>query len=58
MKPTILNKDKQEIILCCDDISDELYLALHEAFSKVLEDNDIDPTEVCFDKWNLIATYY
>ncbi len=57
MRPMILNKEKQKIVLCPDDISGELYSDLDEAFSKVLKDHGIDPTEICWDEWHLTATY-
>lgn len=57
MKPLILNKDTQKIVLCPDDISDELYSALDDAFSEVLKSHGIDPNEVCWNEWHLTATY-
>jgi hypothetical protein len=57
MKPMILNKEKQKIVLTPEDISDELYSALDDAFSTVLKDHGIDPSEICWDEWFLTATY-
>ena len=57
MRPMILNKEAQKIVLCPDDISDELYSALDDAFSEVLKAHGIDPREICWDEWYLTATY-
>ena len=57
MRPVILNKDAQKIVLCPDDLSDELYSALDVAFSEVLKDHGIDPDGICWNEWFLTATY-
>ena len=57
MRPLILNKETKKIVLCPDDISDELYSALDDAFSEVLKAHGIDPSEIFWDEWYLTATY-
>ena len=53
----LLDKQNQKITLCPDDISDELYSALDDAFSDVLKAHGINPDSVFWDKWYLTATY-
>ena len=57
MRPLVLDKEKQKIVLCPDDISDELYSDLDKAFSEVLKAHGIDPNEVFWNEWYLTATY-
>lgn len=57
MKTNILNTEMKKITLCPDDISDELYSSLNDAFYEVLKDHGIDTSGIYWDEWHLIATY-
>lgn len=56
MQP-LLDTQNRKITLTPDDISDELYDALNDAFSEVLKEHGIDPRQVSWDEWYLTATY-
>lgn len=51
------DKNLKQITLTPDDISDEVYSALDEAFSAVLKDHGIDDKKIFWETWYLTATY-